>query len=140
MDNCIFCKIVKGEIESAKVYEDEDALALLDINPISRGHTLLISKKHFKDIFSIDEEALKKIIVAGKNVAAKLKNSLGADGINFLQSNGKSAGQIVFHYHLHVIPRYENDGLKKHGLWGEVAKETDIADLKKIAEEIKKGF
>ena len=110
--NCIFCKIVKGEIPSNKVYEDDKTLAFLDINPVSRGHTLVIPKNHCTDIFDIEEEDAKAVISAAKKVADAVMRGLGAAGINLLNSNKKAAGQEVFHYHMHVIPRYENDGMR----------------------------
>jgi histidine triad (HIT) family protein len=116
--DCIFCKIIAGEIPSAKIYEDGDVLAFLDINPDAKGHTLVIPKKHAVNIFDIDEESLKQVFVAGQKVAKHLKEKLQADGINFIQSNGAAANQIVMHSHLHVIPRFEGDGTKLlvHGL------------------------
>ena len=136
--DCIFCKIVKKEIDSAKVYEDENVFVFLDINPVSKGHCLVIPKKHFENIFDINDNILQKVSLAGKNIAEKLKVRLRADGINFLQSNDEVAGQVIFHFHLHVIPRYENDGLKKHGLFGEKLQSANIEGLKKLAEEINK--
>ncbi len=139
MENCIFCNIVKGEIEGAKIWEDDDVLALLDIHPLTKGHCLVIPKKHFENIFDIDEEILKKIIVEAKHISGKLKNALSADGIRLSQSNGKAAGQAVFHFHLHIIPRYENDGLP---LGGEAMTAhrpmADFQELKALAQELQK--
>lgn len=135
--NCIFCKIIKGELPSAKVYENENLISFLDVNPVSRGHCLVVPKKHFENAFDIDDATLQELFLEGKNIAKKLKGKIDADGINFLQSNGKSAGQIVFHFHLHIIPRYENDGLKKHGFFGENTKRTNLEELQKLAEKIR---
>jgi len=107
--DCLFCKIVKGEIPSKKVYEDENVIAFLDINPASKGHTLVVPKKHCLNIFDIDEEVLKNVITAVKKVATMIKEKLSADGINILQNNGQRAGQIVEHFHFHIIPRYKDD-------------------------------
>jgi histidine triad (HIT) family protein len=110
-ENCIFCKIIKGEIPAKKVYEDEKVLAFLDVNPVSRGHTLIIPKKHFENIFDIEEESLKEIINASKKISIFLKEKLNADGVNLLHASGKDAQQSVFHFHLHVVPRYKGDNL-----------------------------
>ncbi len=131
MDDCIFCKIVNGDIDCAKVFEDDTVLVFLDVNPITQGHCLVIPKQHFENIFDIDEGVLKNVIVAGKHVSQKLKKSLNVDGIRLSQSNGEVAGQAVFHFHLHVIPRYKNVGLS--------ANPTDTLHLSKVAlEELKK--
>jgi len=134
--DCIFCKIVKGEIDSAKIWEDDDILVFLDINPVTKGHCLVVSKKHFENIFDIDEEILKKIIIVSKSVSLKIKNSLGADGIRFSQSNGKIAGQVIFHFHLHIIPRYQDDGLLMNNWGNESPPKANIEDLKSLAEKI----
>jgi len=109
--DCIFCKIVKGEAPAKKVYENEKVLAFLTIGPISRGHLLVIPKKHFENIFDIDEDYLKEIIFATKKISQKLKKNLKADGVNILHASGKDAQQSVFHFHLHLVPRYKNDGI-----------------------------
>jgi len=111
MNDCIFCKIVSGEISSFKVYEDEEFLAFLDVNPIARGHTLLIPKKHFENIFDIPEDVLEGLILRAKRVSGVLQQGLGASGVNLLHASGQSAQQSVFHFHLHLVPRFENDGL-----------------------------
>lgn len=108
---CIFCKIIKGEIPSAKVYEDEKVFAFLDIAPIQKGHTLVIPKEHAKDIHSVSEESVQNIGVALKKVADAVKNGTGCGGINIMQSNGLAAGQAVWHLHFHIIPRFDDDGL-----------------------------
>jgi histidine triad (HIT) family protein len=110
-ENCIFCKIINGEIPANKIYEDEKVLAFLDINPISKGHTLIIPKTHFENIFDIEEEDLKEIINACKKISILLKENLNADGVNILHASGKDAQQSVFHFHLHVVPRYKEDNL-----------------------------
>lgn len=112
MNECIFCKIVKGEIPSYKVWEDENYLAFLDVFPATKGHTLIIPKKHYKDIFEIPKEKLNRINEISKEIANILKEKLNAEGINILNSSGKVAQQDVFHYHLHVIPRYSKDKFK----------------------------
>ena len=112
--DCIFCKIIAGEIPSYKVYEDEHTLAILDINPVNPGHSLVLPKKHLKNIEEADEQILCRLMVTVKRVGLSLKNNLAAAGYNVLENNGPVAGQIVPHLHLHVTPRLSGDGLK---LW-----------------------
>jgi histidine triad (HIT) family protein len=110
-NDCVFCKIVEGKLPSRKVYENRHILAFLTIEPISRGHLLIIPKKHFENIYDISESDLKEIIVSAKKIAKFLKTSLGATGINILHASGKDAQQSVFHFHIHIVPRYEGDSL-----------------------------
>lgn len=112
MEDCVFCKIVKGEIPSQKVYENDKVLAFLDINPVNSGHTLVIPKSHHKDLFSTPEEVLSDIIVRTKKIAVAIIKAVGADGVNLGMNNRPAAGQVVFHTHLHIMPRFEGDGLK----------------------------
>lgn len=111
MEDCIFCKIVNNEIPSNKIYEDDLVLAFLDINPMSKGHTLIIPKKHFKDVFEIEENYLERIILVAKKISKKMKDSIGADGVNFYHASGIHAEQSVFHFHLHVVPRRKDDAI-----------------------------
>lgn len=111
MENCIFCKIVKKEIPNYTVYEDDNVLAFLDIYPKTKGHTLVIPKIHAENIFDIDIDTLKKIISVAQSIAKAQTSALGAVGVNLLSNNGIVAQQEVPHYHMHVIPRY-NDGQK----------------------------
>jgi len=112
MENCIFCKIIRGEMPCYKIYEDEKIIAFLDINPWTRGHCLVAPKKHFQDIFDVDEETLSALISAVKKISSLAKKKLGAIGVNILQNNGELAGQLVPHIHFHVIPRYSGGSLK----------------------------
>lgn len=112
MESCIFCRIVKGEIPSAKLYEDEDVLSFLDINPINPGHALVIPKRHYPTILDVDDEDLKKTIRATKIVAKAVRDALNCDGINILQNNFEAAGQLIHHFHIHVIPRFDGDGIE----------------------------
>src|SRR3989344_5083731 len=112
MDNCIFCKIVKGEIPSNKIYEDESVLAFLDIAPINRGHALVIPKKHFENIYDVPDEVLTDVIKVSKKIAKAVKKAVGADGVNVSMNNEPAAGQVVFHLYIHIIPRLITDGLK----------------------------
>lgn len=111
MDNCIFCKIVKGDIPSHKVYEDAHVLAFLDIRPVNPGHTLVIPKDHFENIYTLPDEVMARISLAVKQVAIAVKQGVEADGVNIGMNNEAAAGQVVFHAHIHVIPRVESDGL-----------------------------
>ena len=106
---CIFCKIIKGEIPSYTIYEDESVKAFLDISPTSNGHTLIIPKKHFENLYDMNPETLTQIEVASQKVGKLLKEKLGCKGITRLQNN--EYGQEVKHYHMHLIPRYEKDNL-----------------------------
>ncbi len=108
-ENCIFCKIIDGVIPSTRLYEDEEFVIMLDIGPASKGHALLIPKDHYANLFEMPEELLKKAVVLAKSFGEKLKNALGADGMNLVQNNGLAAGQTVYHFHMHLIPRYEGD-------------------------------
>jgi histidine triad (HIT) family protein len=108
MDDCVFCKIIKGELPSDKVYEDENTLAFLTLHPETPGHTLVIPKDHHENIYVIPEEALARVILSVKRVTLGIKNGLEADGINIVINNEGPAGQLVFHSHIHVIPRYLN--------------------------------
>ena len=112
MEDCLFCKIIAGEIPCTKVYEDEMVFCFLDIAPINKGHILVIPKKHSTDLYSLPEEDLFACAKACQKMAVAVKNSVAADGINLGMNNGKAAGQLVPHAHFHVMPRFENDGLK----------------------------
>ena len=105
-DNCIFCKIANGEIPSATVYEDDDFRAILDLGPASNGHTLILPKNHYKDLCEADEAVMAKILPLAAKLGKAMKSQLGASGFNVVQNNGTSAGQTVFHLHVHVSPSY----------------------------------
>ena len=131
--NCIFCKIANGEIPSTTLYEDEDFRVILDLGPATRGHALLLPKNHFANLFELDDETAQKAILVAKKMAGKMKDALGADGFNLVQNNGEAAGQTVFHFHMHLIPRYENDNAGI--LWkpGETTPE-DMAEVKRLVD------
>ena len=111
MNDCIFCKIANGEIPSHTVYEDERFRAILDIAPASFGHTLILPKSHSDDLFGLDDETAAHLLPLAKALATKVKAETGCAGINILQNNGAAAGQTVLHYHLHIIPRMDGDGV-----------------------------
>lgn len=112
MTDCIFCKIIKGDIPCSKVYEDEDFLAFLDIGPVNKGHTLIIPKEHHETLLDTPDYIMERIGPIIRKVAAAVKSVTGADGLNVMQSNNASAGQIVPHLHFHLIPRFQKDGFK----------------------------
>lgn len=110
--DCIFCKIVNGEIPSDKIFEDDEVVAFLDIRPVNRGHSLVVPKKHFENILATPDEVLSTMIAHTKKIAAGIAKATGADGFNIGINTGVASGQTVFHTHLHIIPRFNNDGLK----------------------------
>jgi histidine triad (HIT) family protein len=128
---------VKGKIASKKIYENEKVLAFLDISPVSKGHLLIIPKKHFENIYDIEDSYLKEIISVAKIIAESLKKSLNTSNVNILHASGKDAQQSVFHFHIHLIPRYKDDGFD---IWPKSDyKELNLDEIKnKIAKEILK--
>lgn len=112
MKDCLFCKIIAGEIPSHKVYEDENTFVFLDINPTNIGHTLVVPKKHSRNIFDIEKDDLDNVFQTSQKIAKAIKKSLKTDGINIISNNELAAGQLVFHTHIHIIPRLANDGFK----------------------------
>ena len=112
VDNCIFCKIAAGEIPSTTIYEDEDFRVILDIEPASKGHALILPKEHYANLYELDDALAAKALVVAKKVITQMTEVLGCDGYNVLQNNGTAAGQTVFHFHMHLIPRYKEDDVK----------------------------
>lgn len=110
-NDCIFCKIIKGEIPSFTVYEDEIFKVILDRFPAAPGHVLIIPKGHYRDMFSLSEEVAAKVYPLAQKIATHVKKEVGAEGINIVQNNGEVAGQSVDHFHLHIIPRKTGDGI-----------------------------
>ena len=131
--DCIFCKIVAGEIPSFKLFEDEATLAFMDINPANEGHALVIPKEHAPDLYAVSDEALARTSVTAKRVAAALARTLNPDGLNIVQCNGAAAAQSVMHFHMHVLPRVKDDGLAMN--WG--LKLGDIDAIGRLAERIR---
>ncbi len=111
MVNCIFCKIIDGEIPSSKIYEDDNVYAFLDIGPVKKGHSLVIPKGHYPTLDDIPEDKLKDVIIATKKVANAVRLATGCDGYNIVQNNYPASGQVVHHLHFHIIPRNDHDGL-----------------------------
>ena len=109
MENCVFCNLANGIWDSATLYEDDDFRVILDLGPASRGHALILPKAHYSNIYEIPEELAAKAIVLAKKMAGIMTEALGCDGFNIVQNNGEAAGQTVFHFHMHLIPRYKDD-------------------------------
>ena len=130
--DCIFCKIVKGEIPSHKVYEDNYVLAFLDIHPVNPGHTLVIPKEHHTDLLDTPPDLLAKLLQTIVKIAPVITKAVGAAGFNLGVNNGAAAGQIIFHTHFHIMPRFSSDG---HKLWQ--GRDMNQEQLSKIAESIK---
>ncbi len=111
MSDCIFCKILNGDIPSATIYENEEFKVILDRFPANEGHVLILPKQHYANIFDIEPELAGRLFVLATKIARQMKSVLGFEHMNVMQNNGTVAGQTVFHFHLHLIPRYENDGI-----------------------------
>lgn len=133
-DDCIFCKIAAGEIPSATLYEDADFRVILDIEPASNGHALILPKEHYANLYELDDELAAKAFVLAKKMITKLTDILGCEGYNVLQNNGTAAGQTVFHFHMHLIPRYAQDNVKvgwKPGKLTDELKEKLLTEMAK---------
>lgn len=122
--DCIFCKIAQGEIPSATLYEDEDFRVILDVNPASKGHALILPKAHASNLYELSDEAASKALVLAKKMASKMADALDCEGLNLVQNNGELAGQTVFHFHMHLIPRYKDDDVKMGWKPGKLTEET----------------
>jgi histidine triad (HIT) family protein len=131
-ENCIFCKIANGEIPSRTLYEDDDFRVILDLNPATKGHALILPKDHFKNLYEISDETASKVLPLAKKMATQMTNKLGCEGFNLIQNNNEIAGQSVFHFHMHLIPRYLDDNqnlvMKPNEVEGE--------ELDKVRDEI----
>ena len=136
-NNCIFCKIANGEFSSYTLYEDDDFRVIFDINPATKGHALILPKEHYKNLFELDDKTAAKALVVAKKVATALSNELGCDGFNLLQNNGELAGQTVFHFHIHLIPRYKDDSFSFSTSHGKIDEEEAANLAKKISESLK---
>ena len=135
-EDCIFCKIAAGEIPSTTIYENDEFRVFFDINPASKGHCLIVPKQHYNDIFDMDEETAGKLFALATKVARSLKAELNCEGMNIVQNNGTIAGQTVFHFHLHLIPRYTGDTVKVEWKPGE----ADIEELQVLAQAVGKNI
>lgn len=135
MENCIFCKIVAGEIPSEKIYEDDNTLAFLSINPNNYGHTILIPKEHYQNYFETPDKVLGYLAAITKKLGGSIKKAMMAEGMNVIINSEKAAGQVIFHTHIHLIPRYGTDG---HKHWEPKEYQGDMA--KSVAERIKNNL
>jgi histidine triad (HIT) family protein len=136
MGDCIFCKIAAGEIPSATLYEDEDFRVILDLGPASKGHALILPKAHVANVYEISDELLCKAIILAKKMASAMTKALDCDGFNLVQNNGEAAGQTVFHFHIHLIPRYNNDGAKVTWTPGTLTDEMKEEIVRKVREQL----
>ena len=132
--DCIFCKIAAGEIPSKTIYEDERFRVILDISPASKGHALIIPKEHYANIYELPEEMAASAMVLAKKLAAHMTEILQCDGFNIIQNNGEPAGQTVFHFHMHLIPRYKNDGEILKYIAGNPSQE-ELGEIKRVITE-----
>ena len=139
MSDCIFCKIVKGEIPAAKAYEDDNVMAFLDIAPVHPGHMLVIPKKHYENIHDLPDDILQEMALVTRDVATAVKKGVAADGISVGMSNGKAAGQVVPHAHIHIMPRRTGDGLKlwPQGRYGDGEMELTLEKIKEHVKRLK---
>lgn len=135
-DNCIFCKIAGGDIPTRTLYEDDDFRIIFDASPATVGHALILPKDHVANVFEISDELQAKAYVLAKKAAAVLTEVFGADGINILQNNNEAAGQSVFHFHIHLIPRYAGDGAMMSWKPGEADGEKLDAALAEITQKL----
>ena len=136
MENCIFCKIAAGEIPSATLYEDEDFRVILDLGPASKGHALILPKQHYANLYELPDELAEKVIRLAKKMVIAMTKALQCDGFNVVQNNGEAAGQTVFHFHMHLIPRYNGDSV---GITWTPGTLTDEAK-EEILEKVKAQF
>ena len=132
-DNCIFCKLANGEIPTSTLCEDEDCRVILDMSPASKGHALIIPKEHYANLYELPDETAAKALILAKKMITKLTKVLECDGYNIVQNNGEAAGQTVFHFHVHLIPRYKDDQV---GLGWKMGELSD-ADRDEILEKLK---
>lgn len=134
-DNCIFCKIAAGDIPSATIYEDNDFRVILDIEPASKGHALILPKEHYANLYELSDELAAKALIVAKKVITKMTDILGCDGYNVVQNNGEAAGQTVFHFHIHLIPRYKDDDVNIGWKQGSLTEEIKAEILSGMNEE-----
>ena len=136
MENCIFCKIANGEIPAATLYEDENFRVILDLGPASKGHALILPKNHAANIYELPDEDASAVFVLAKKLATKMTEILHCDGFNIVQNNGECAGQTVFHFHMHLIPRYKEDGVGITWTPGSLTDEVKEEILSKVQAEL----
>ena len=130
-DDCIFCKLANGVFETNKIYEDDEFTVILDAGPANRGHSLIIPKEHYANVYELPEDIAGRAFILAKKIAGHMTDVLKCDGFNIVQNNGEAAGQTVFHFHMHIIPRYENDSVGLSWKPGKLSEEDkkQILDL-----------
>ncbi len=133
-EDCIFCKIANGEIPSKTLYEDEDFRVILDLGPATKGHALILPKEHAENLYDLPEQTASKVMVLAQKMARRITEKLSCDGLNLVQNNGETAGQTVHHFHLHLIPRYMDDGQRINWNPGKPSQEELEAIRKRIVE------
>lgn len=133
-ENCIFCKIAAGDIPSKTIYEDEQFRVIMDISPATKGHALILPKEHYANLYEIPEEVAADAMKLAKKLAKKMTDALECDGFNVVQNNGEVAGQTVFHFHMHLIPRYKNDGNEDKICWNHL--ELSDSELEEIHQKL----
>lgn len=133
-EDCIFCKIANGDISSKVLYEDNKFKVILDLGPATRGHALILPKNHYANLYELPDETAAEVMLLAKKMAARMTEKLNCDGFNLVQNNGRDAGQTVFHFHLHLIPRYKDDGQTLGWKPLELSQE-ELEDIKKIITE-----
>lgn len=133
-ENCIFCKIAAGDIPSKTIYEDEQFRVIMDISPATKGHALILPKEHYANLYEIPEEVAADAMKLAKKLAKKVTDVLECDGFNVVQNNGEVAGQTVFHFHMHLIPRYKNDGNEEKICWNHL--ELSDSELEEIHQKL----
>lgn len=136
MENCIFCKIANGEIPAATLYEDENFRVILDLGPASKGHALILPKSHAANIYELSDEMAAKAMILAKKMATAMTAALKCDGFNIVQNNGECAGQTVFHFHMHLIPRYKGDQVGITWKPGELSEADKEEILLKVKEQL----
>lgn len=135
-DNCIFCKLANGDIPTNSIYEDDDFKVILDASPATKGHALILPKQHYANIFEIEDETLAKAAKLAKKIMTHEKDVLGCEGYNLVQNNGEVAGQTVFHFHMHLIPRYNGDTVGITWKPGELTDEDKEEILSKVKAQL----
>lgn len=135
--SCIFCDIAAGRSPASVIYDDNDVMAILDINPVQRGHSLVIPRKHYVDIWDIDSEVLHKVVLVTGRVARRMKAVWGTEGVNTFSANGKPAGQDIYHFHMHVIPLGKGERTKFADWWFSAMGKADRQDLDRLAAELR---